>query len=55
MLERKSRKRDQEIDVNEECDLQNWAQYFGVGEETVKEAVVQVGPRVRDVEKALCG
>ncbi len=43
------------INPDEEYELQDWAKHFGVSKETIKQAVQQVGPLVKDVEKALRG
>lgn len=41
------------INVDEEYELQDWAEHFGVSPDRIVEAVNQVGPMVTDVEKAL--
>jgi Protein of unknown function (DUF3606) len=43
------------INPEEEYELHDWAKHFSVNKETVKQAVQQVGPMVKDVEKALRG
>lgn len=41
------------IDPQREDELRFWAQHWKVGKDTIREAVVQVGPLVKDVKKAL--
>jgi hypothetical protein len=43
----------QQINIEEEYELRNWSERFGLSQETIREAVIQVGPLVKDVRKAL--
>jgi hypothetical protein len=43
------------INVNEEYELRDWSQKFGVSPERLKEAVDKVGPMAKDVEAELKG
>jgi hypothetical protein len=47
-------KRDQiRINSNEESDLEEWSQEFGVSPEMLKAAISMVGPLVADLEREL--
>jgi hypothetical protein len=41
------------INVNEDYELRDWSQIFGVTPERLKEAVAKVGPMAADVAKHL--
>ena len=43
------------INVNQDHELRNWAQKFGVSPEELKKAVAAVGDRADKVEQALKG
>ena len=43
----------QRIDVNEDYELTDWSQKFGVSREELKEAVQAVGTMAKDVEEFL--
>ena len=43
------------INVNEDYELRDWAEKFGVSAERLKEVVAEVGPMAADVEKKLKG
>jgi hypothetical protein len=43
------------IHVNEDYELRDWAEKFGVSKEQVKAAVAAVGDKAADVEKHLRG
>jgi len=41
------------INVNEDYELRDWSQKFGVSPDALKSAVARVGPMAKDVAKAL--
>ena len=41
------------IDINEDYELRDWSEKFGVSKEELAEAVKRVGPIVKDVEAEL--
>jgi hypothetical protein len=41
------------VDVNEDYELRDWSEKFGVSQERLKEAVRTVGDKAADVEKHL--
>lgn len=41
------------ININEPYDLRDWAIYFSVSKEKIKQSVLTVGPMVEDVKKYL--
>lgn len=41
------------INVNEDYELRDWSEKFGVSKEALKAAVGKVGPMARDVEAEL--
>jgi hypothetical protein len=41
------------INIHEPYDLRDWAIYFSVSKEKLKESVLTVGPMVEDVKKYL--
>jgi len=43
------------IDTDQDYELQDWAQKFGVSKEQLKAAVAAVGDKAADVEKHLRG
>ena len=43
------------IDINEDYELRDWSEKFGVSKERLKEAVQAVGDRAADVEHYLKG
>jgi hypothetical protein len=45
----------QRVNVNEDYELRDWSQKWGVSREQVKEAVAKVGTRAADVERELKG
>jgi hypothetical protein len=48
-----SRQEQQRLDINEEYELMNWTERYGVSAEKVREAVMVVGNRVSDVVRYL--
>ena len=48
-----SRQKQQRLDINEEYELMNWTERYGVSAEKVREAVMVVGNRVSDVVRYL--
>jgi hypothetical protein len=43
----------QRVNVNEDYELRDWAEKFGVTREQLKKAVAKVGPMAKDVELEL--
>ena len=48
-----SRQEQQRLDINEEYELMNWTERYGVSAEKIREAVMVVGNRVSDVVRYL--
>ncbi len=48
-----ARQEQQRLDVNEEYELMNWTERYGVSAEKIREAVTVVGNRVSDVVRYL--
>jgi hypothetical protein len=43
----------QRVNVNEDYELRDWAERFGVTKDQLKKAVEKVGPMAKDVEREL--
>jgi hypothetical protein len=55
-MDNKSKTRPQDsqrVNVNEDYELRDWAEKFGVTQERLKKAVAKVGPMAKDVEQEL--
>jgi 5'-3' exonuclease len=48
-----SRQQDQRLNINEEYELMDWSERYGVSAEKIREAVKVVGDKVSDVVRYL--